>query len=442
MRVHSDQKWLWGVVLAMPIAFATVAPLHVPLWLTVGLWSIYPVVIVFAVLSLIPRYRQLHARKSERPLMGILVAMFIGATVGACSAAVIWNWQQPDDENSTGTTLTRDEAKPTLPAQPTADDLDLVFRTSGLAINGDTFKILQLSPSVATNRSEKNMSLSFNLALLRGDEWIHFLGFWDGSADQQQPGMRVINLTSHQSADGRVVFYFPTAKQIGVELNKIDGKNSVLEIFDRVTGKTVGCQIGIGYPPSVKFPYTPDAKWNDVVTSHPAQLKAAFDSIERTSNASLPLKYMAWGTSRPTINEGTPQAQDIVHIDAEFVNRSDKNMSLSFILLLKFPTKNGSLHTTGGEGEWKEKLNDELTSILNLPRESTVKGHLVFRLVSIKQLKELYKDIEFGVDKWADVKGVVLALRIEDKVSGVFVLSDAQMYPSKEGWSEEWKKGL
>lgn len=168
-----------------------------------------------------------------------------------------------------------------------------------------------------------------------------------------------------------------------------------------------------------------------------------FPPAATASTSELELRFMARAKSMSVIKEGTPQAQDIVHISAELVNRSDKNMSLSFILMIKFPTKNGSFYVMSSEGEWKEKLTaPEFLDIVNLPHQSTVNGDLIFRLISIKHLKESHKEIDFGVDKWADVKGELMVLRIEDKVSGASVLTDSMHYPCGPGVLEKWKKGL
>ncbi len=66
------------------------------------------------------------------------------------------------------------------------------------------------------------------------------------------------------------------------------------------------------------------------------------------------------------MNEGTRQSQDYVLIDAELVNQSEKNMSLTFVLLLKIPTKTGKCVVAGGEGEWRT-LTGSSISVLNLP---------------------------------------------------------------------------
>jgi len=170
-----------------------------------------------------------------------------------------------------------------------------------------------------------------------------------------------------------------------------------------------------------------------------------FPPDEKVGSHGLDLRYVAGSKGNVfTANPNTPQAQALVHIgDAEFVNRSEKNMSLSFILLVKFPIKDGSYYVTSANGEWKENLTDQTTtSILNVPRESTVKGHLIFRMISMRLLKKLQVDKDFGVDTWEEVKEQHMALRIEDKVSGEAVLAESMHYPNRPEWPDEWKKGL
>jgi hypothetical protein len=171
-----------------------------------------------------------------------------------------------------------------------------------------------------------------------------------------------------------------------------------------------------------------------------------FPPDEKASSHRLDLYYMAGGRGNVfTANPNRPdEAEALVHIsNAEFVNRSDKNMSLSFLLMVKFPIKDGSYYVTSASGEWKENLTDKgTTSILNVPRESTAKGHLIFRMTPIWMLKQMHSDKDFGVDTWEEVKEQQMALRIENKVSGEFVLSESMHYPNRSEWPDEWKKGL
>lgn len=254
MRIYSDQKWLWGVALAMPIAFATIAPLHVPIWLTVGLWSIYPVVIVFAVLSLIPRYRQLHARKNERPFMGMAAAILIGAVVGACSAAVIWNWQHADDNQPVAT------AGATQPTD-NADELEFYFFAF---MGGAAQSNVQYTDVTMTNRSPRKMHLEL---------WAHIyywkdngepasLGFqpeWNPQGLKERTGESSIDFDAFETKKGMLVLFLNKPDKYGQKQWNLDAtKNVYIHAFESVTGKDIAFKAMSGYPrDKVPWPLPP-----------------------------------------------------------------------------------------------------------------------------------------------------------------------------------------
>jgi hypothetical protein len=248
MRVHSDQKWLWGVALAMPIAFATIAPLHVPLWLTVAVWSIYPVVLTFAILSLMPGYRQLHARKYERPFMGIAAAMVIGAIVGACSAAVIWNWQHGDgDEKPIAATSTTTDDKATVQS----DELEFYFFAfMGVAASDN----IQYSEVTLTNRSARKMHLELwaNIYYWTDKGAPASLGFqpeWNPNGLKEQTGETSLDFDAFETKKGRLVLFIGKPEKQGLSRWNLDAtRNVYIHAFESVTGKHIAFKAMSGYP--------------------------------------------------------------------------------------------------------------------------------------------------------------------------------------------------
>jgi hypothetical protein len=138
--------------------------------------------------------------------------------------------------------------------------------------------------------------------------------------------------------------------------------------------------------------------------------------------------YIFRGITKTTAFEGKPEECGLIVIDAELVNRSQKNMSLSFMILGEVNLEGGGKQPLAFSGEWKNNFLDKMTvEVVNLPRESTLHGTIVFRMPSFKLSKQLYP--ELAGERWEDNWLSNISLRFEDKISGQFVLSNEFVYP-------------
>jgi hypothetical protein len=151
----------------------------------------------------------------------------------------------------------------------------------------------------------------------------------------------------------------------------------------------------------------------------------------------IPIRYMAQSLSKTTLEHN---GVDAVITVGEIVNHSDKNVSLDFQLVVRVQGEDGKVYGCGSDGVWKSSVPSEFpTSIINIPRETTVNGTLTFRLIKVSDLKQMSpRDVPFN--SWADVNYDKMKLRVEDKVSGVSVLCDLMLYPpSNKIWPAEAK---
>lgn len=138
--------------------------------------------------------------------------------------------------------------------------------------------------------------------------------------------------------------------------------------------------------------------------------------------------YIFRGITKTTALEGTPEECGLVVIDAELVNRSQKNMSLCFMILGEVNLEGGGKQPLAFSGEWKNNIFDKTpVEVVNLPRESTLHGTIVFRMHRFKLAKQLYPGL-IG-ERWEDNQLSNISLRFEDKISGQFVLSNEYVYP-------------
>jgi hypothetical protein len=325
MQIHSDQKWLWGVALAMPIAFATVSPLHVPIWVTVGLWSIYPVVVVFAVLSLLPAYRQLHSRKNERPLMGIALAMLIGAVVGSCSAAIIWTWQHSDEEDKPAVLPATSPVAGNVAVTP-ADELEFYFHPPFF---GGGRKDLQYS-ATTTNRSPRKMHLEL---------WAHIdyfkdngeparYGFqpeWNPNGLKENTGQTALDFEPFETKKGSLILFLPKPEASGIrQWNLNPSKNVYIHTFDSVTGKHIAFKVSPGYP---------DGKMPWPLPSHKELLAMEFPKAATSDSQELPaletLELLARTQFFGYRNDNS------LSLSAVLTNRSSNRMKLQINLLTR-----------------------------------------------------------------------------------------------------------
>jgi hypothetical protein len=144
----------------------------------------------------------------------------------------------------------------------------------------------------------------------------------------------------------------------------------------------------------------------------------------------LDLTFMSMATGKHKIFEGTNRETYAVVMQPEITNHSDTNMSLIFTLLIRTRLKSGERSACAAQGEWKNSLLDKQSfNVLNLARESTADGALIFRLPPPE-------DFEFAIDSWDDVSYDKMVLKIEDKVSGATVMGGPMHYPPARSFSD------
>ena len=142
---------------------------------------------------------------------------------------------------------------------------------------------------------------------------------------------------------------------------------------------------------------------------------------ESTNSLDLSYTFRALGWHRENI--GKPLETNTLVVNADLVNRSPKNMSLEFTLLIRLPNINGEIAATGAKAEWKERLTaPEFAEVANIPRETSVSGILVFRVPTFDLVKSPVKDV-------SKIPYSKMALKITDRVSGGTVLSSVYRYP-------------
>ncbi len=150
---------------------------------------------------------------------------------------------------------------------------------------------------------------------------------------------------------------------------------------------------------------------------------------EGPGDDALELRYRAMGLTKTTLSNSLMEGDAFVVVHCEFTKRSEKNMSLWFIMMAQIPLEGGGHTAAAANGEWKNDVADpKAVSVLNIGRESTVSGILFFRFQGPKFLREVGEPVDF--EKWEDIPTSKFRLRVEDKVSGVFVLCGPYGYPS------------
>jgi hypothetical protein len=112
--------------------------------------------------------------------------------------------------------------------------------------------------------------------------------------------------------------------------------------------------------------------------------------------------------------------------DATIVNHSERNMSLRFMLLTRLKKKNGERSGAINGGEWKfGGMLEDATSVdtLNIPKDSTVRGTLIFKLSGLK-VPGYYE-----IEDWEKVGSDKFAIRVEDLVTRRIVFFGVYRYP-------------
>jgi hypothetical protein len=150
--------------------------------------------------------------------------------------------------------------------------------------------------------------------------------------------------------------------------------------------------------------------------------------VDATSNGtpipaeeSLDLSYMALASGWDT--GGKPLQENQLVIQGELVNRSPRNMSLEFRLLIRLPDRDGERGGASAIADWKARWDDpNFMQVINIPRETSLSGIWVYRIPDVALEGSTVKDI-------SKVPLSKMALKITDKVSGVSVFSHPAMFP-------------
>jgi hypothetical protein len=115
------------------------------------------------------------------------------------------------------------------------------------------------------------------------------------------------------------------------------------------------------------------------------------------------------------------QSNELLALDiqgVEIVNRSNRNVSLTFTIMVKHPSENRYIDRI--EGAWKSEFfsADPADPFLNVPSESTVVGILIFTRPSFRGDKDFPDHWEHTIDWENDVTNEMFELVIADKISG------------------------
>jgi hypothetical protein len=269
MRTY--QAWLWGSVAAMGLALTTIKPLAIPDWAAVGLWSVWPVVLVFAVLSLTPIIRHVIAARTERPVMSTVVAILLGAIVGGVSAPIILSLL-PDDEadklaqnNGDSSDAVKSPENTAQAGAPTeSEELEFYFHPFLIAAGQDN---IQYSGATITNRSPRKMHLELwaHIYYWKDDGKPAGLGFrpeWNPEGLNEGTGETTIYFDAFEPKEGSLVLFLDNPEKYDVRRWNINPYNNVyIHAFDSVTGKHIAFKASPGYPDAkVPWPLPPPAK--------------------------------------------------------------------------------------------------------------------------------------------------------------------------------------
>lgn len=162
-----------------------------------------------------------------------------------------------------------------------------------------------------------------------------------------------------------------------------------------------------------------------------ATATATYKTATRHAGA-IDMKYWANNIRVAKVDAGTPYEYEALLVDANTTNRSAKGMALTFLLEVRFPD-DGEVFTVQPFAKWI-RPNETTTQTVNIPTQQSVDGTLVFPLVSIQAEKMLHPKLT--INDWHDLNEDNFAIRIEDKISGVYFLSNIRDYPSSKVWNK------
>jgi hypothetical protein len=140
------------------------------------------------------------------------------------------------------------------PTPPLKEKLGLVLRIGSTGMLPD--KWLRLEPVTLANQTERNMALSFKMAvrIVDGDGkevqfWLD--GRWDGGLGVPGPSEPLVSLAKESAIRGSIVFDLPHPPHLGLTRLNIDLEHDLqqLTIYDRISGIMIGANPHIGYPP-------------------------------------------------------------------------------------------------------------------------------------------------------------------------------------------------
>ena len=364
-------------------------------------------------------YKQRYRRRFMTDLTVLVFAAVSGLLAGAIALYLF------PSERSAGAAATDDEV---------TGDLMLDFRSGAFSHGQDN---LVMQPVIATNRSPKRMSLSFTLALRTigedgHDTWHRFDGYWNGTPQQPESGKSVLNLDSEASQEGRLVFRLVKPSILGIPKWDINGssKDCVLEIHERVIGRKIGSSLVMGYPPAIDCPPQILTSSGDVIGEKSGEAK------KKLIARSEPLDLKFRSTAPAIFPFNRPDYSHILLLQGTtFVNHSDRNMSLRFTLLARNYKRNGEMTGASAKGQWREgdlvPGVSEGVDTLNIPRDSTVEGTLIFQLHDLSLFEKFYK-----IEKWEDIGFDKMTIRAEDLITGRVVFLGMSHYPPGVPFSE------
>jgi hypothetical protein len=156
------------------------------------------------------------------------------------------------------------------------------------------------------------------------------------------------------------------------------------------------------------------------------------ESGASATTGKLDLRYLGRPIKVPIADDAFGDTHAVIIQDARFVNQSTRNMSLQFILMVGLHKKNGEFTGCAVDGTWQEGNFNKSSArfeTLNLDRETTAHGTLFFKLTNPMHVKDVDVD-------WEKVGWDRMRLRIEDWVSGEFVMCDVIHYPPKNTFEE------